>query len=191
MPTNIRVQTNHGDERVVHAIKEDRRDQSQYLIEFFPNGSKDKVAETILTSGGLNNPKMVSYVVTLKRGLYDVKTSRIIMNASENGFEIDESSVVYHSEPVMVGNPYRVKIMIENQSCYDLQGVRVQILSEEIPLDSKTVYYQIKKENLDHIKYYVPFNNQRTIEFFVQGVREDEIALYFGTPSFQIEKSIV
>lgn len=187
MVTRIKVETRHDDVRVLHAIKEMRNDQSQYLVEFIPNeGGSTVVGKTILKSAGLDNPNLISFSFSLKRGLYDVTVSRVT-RIDGSSVETDPETRFRYADPVMVGDPYRVKMKVENAVCYGENGVRVRIVSMEIPLDSQTVYYKIKKENIEHIKYYVPFNQQDRIDFFVKGVNKDEIELFFGTPSFKME----
>lgn len=99
---------------------------------------------------------------------------------------IDESCVFQYEEPVMAGEPYRVSVKVEEAGCYGTNGVRVRIQSEEIPLDSKMLYYRIRRENLEQFKYYIPFNNQRQIDFFVKGVKPDEITLIAEASSLKL-----
>lgn len=188
MVNRIKVETKHDDLRVLHGIKDVRNDMSQYLVEFTPSeGGYSVAGKTILKSAGKeDNPNLISYGFSLKRGLYDVDISRVTKIAGSN-VETDPESHMKYPYPVMVGDPYRVKMKIEDAVCYGERGVRVRIVSMEIPLDSDTVYYKIKKENLENIKYYVPFDQKDRIDFFVKGVNKDEIELFFGTPSFQME----
>ena len=90
----------------------------------------------------------------------------------------------------MVGDPYRVKLKKEDTICYGYAGTRVRILSEELMLDSETVYYQIKREELRNRKFYIPFNGGPTADFFVKGVSPDEVDIFFGNSSFQIENNV-
>ncbi len=194
MITKLKVETKHDDVCVLHGIKASRTDQSQYVIEFIPNknstyfGNVDASGKTILKSAGMNTPNMISFDFRLKRGLYDVSISKVKRIEGAN-VEIEENSSFQYREPVMVGDPYKIKLKIEEANCYGCQGVRVRIASVEIPLDSNTVYYQIKRENINHIKYYIPFNQGKTVDFFIKGVKPEEVDIYFGNPSFQIEKA--
>lgn len=187
MINRIKVETRHDDVRVLHGIKKVRSDQSQYLVEFTPNeGGNNVVGKTILKSAGLDNPNLISFNFSLKRGLYDVTISKVL-KIEGSSVETDPKSVFKYPEPVMVGDPYRVRMKVEDAVCYGENGVRVRIVSMEIPLDSSTVYYKIKRENITQLKYYVPFNQKDRIEFFVKGVTKDEIKFFFGTPSFKME----
>lgn len=192
MITGLRIETKHDDTRVLHAIKENRKDQYQYLVELTPNksnlniGNSDIRVKTLLNSAGLNNPNLISYNFELRRGLYDVTISRVL---EINGREIktDPNTVEKYPEAVMVGESYIIQAKLEDAECYGGHGVRVRIRSREMPLDSQTMYYKIKRENLEHLKYYVPFHGSETIEFFIKGVRRDEVELNLGNPSFEIE----
>lgn len=42
---DLSVKTTHGDTRALHAIKEDWKNESQYLIEFYSSGSREVVAK--------------------------------------------------------------------------------------------------------------------------------------------------
>ena len=64
----------------------------------------------------------------------------------------------------------------------------MRIKSSELELDSHTVYYIIDRENLREIKYYVPFNGSDRIDFFIKGVKAEEIDVFLGNPSSQIEE---
>lgn len=192
MITGLRVETKGDDTRVMRAIKEKRSDQYQYLIEFTPNkNSLNRGAEnnekTILNSAGHNNPNLISFPFKLRRGLYDVTVSRVAEIQGREIKIVPETKEKY-PDPVMVGEKYVVKAKIEDAQCYGVNGVRVRIKSTELELDSHTVYYIIDRENLREIKYYVPFNGSDRIDFFIKGVKAEEIDVFLGNPSFQIEE---
>jgi hypothetical protein len=195
MITKLSVATKNGEVRVLHGIKADKSDQSQYLAEFVPCKNVDVyhsdnvVGKTVLNSSGLNEPKAISFNFNLKRGLYDVYISKIERIDGSDVKVVDGSRFLY-KEPVMVGDPYRVKLKKEDTICYGYAGTRVRILSEELMLDSETVYYQIKREELRNRKFYIPFNGGPTADFFVKGVSPDEVDIFFGNSSFQIENNV-
>lgn len=192
MITGLRVETKGDDTRVMRAIKEKRSDQYQYLVEFTPNknslnrGSENN-EKTILNSAGHNNPNLISFPFKLRRGLYDVTVSRVAEIQGREIKIVPETKEKY-PDPVMVGEKYVVKARIEDAQCYSVNGVRVRIKSTELQLDSHTVYYIIDRENLREIKYYVPFNGSDRIDFFIKGVKAEEIDVFLGNPSFQIEE---
>ncbi len=192
MITGLQVETKHDDTRVLRAIKENRNDQNQYLVYLNPNkngllaGGAEK-GQAILISAGANNPNLISYDFRLKRGLYDVVIERI---ESIAGGEIhtDPESRYEYPDPVMVGQRYLVRSKVEDTVCYGEAGVRVRIQSVEVPLGPEMVYYVIDRDELKDIKYYVPFHDEKKIDFFVKGVQSGEMQLYLGNPSFQIER---
>lgn len=192
MITGLRVDTMHDDTRVMRAVKEKRNDDYQYLVELSPNKSSmykssDSQEKTILRPAGQDNPNLISFPFKLKRGLYDVTVSRVA-EILDRDIKIVPETRAQYPEPVMVGEKYVVQVKIEDARCYDEEGVRVRIRSKEFELDSRTVYYVIHRENLESVKYYVPFNGSDRIDFFIKGVRKEEIDIYLGNPSFQIEK---
>lgn len=195
MLNKLWVETRHGVVRVLHGIKIDKTDQTSYNVEFVPNkNSMDSqstavMGRTILKSVEMNNPRLISFEFQLKRGLYDVYLTKVKrIDGSE--IDLDEESRFLYPEPVMVGNPYSIQLKKEEAFCYGESGSRIRIRSTELPLDSETVYYQIKRDNIDHIKYYIPFNNGTQVDFFVKGVRPDEIEIYLGNSSFQLETNV-
>ncbi len=192
MITRLRVETQHSDMRVMHAIKEKKTDRFQYLVEFTPNTSSlnlgsESREKTILNPAGENDPKLISFPFKLKRGLYDVWVSRVASIEGRDIQVVPDTREMY-PEPVMVGEKYVVQAKVEDERCYGTEGVRVRIRSMEMELDSNTVYYIIERENLREIRYYVPFEGTDRIDFFIKGVRADEIRIYLGNPSFQIEE---
>jgi hypothetical protein len=60
------------------------------------------------------------------------------------------------------------------------------IISDEIELDSNTMYYTVLREGLKNIRYYIPFNHSKKIDFFVENISSDEFSLNLGNPSFEI-----
>ena len=195
MITKLWVETKHGNTRVLHGIKDDRNEQTSYNVEFVPNKNSTNTqnievkGQTILKAAGMNDLRLISFDFELKRGLYDVYITKV-KRIDGSDIDLDEESRYQYEEPVMVGNPYTIQMKKEETVCYGEQGVRVRIASMELPLDSETVYYQIKRENVSDIRYYVPFNQQQTIDFFIKGVKPDEIEIFLGNSSFQIENNV-
>ena len=187
----IKVESKHDLVRVANAVKGNPDDEFDYLLEFVPN--KDSVnfennvivGKTILRHQ-INSQLLISYDFKLHRGLYDVIVTQID-SVSEDEIKLIENTREKYNQPVMVGGKYKVKVSLAIQECYGYQGLKVSIVSEEVPLDSKTIYYKILKEELKDIRYYVPFNNSKQIEFFVKGVVKDNFELNLENPSFEIQ----
>lgn len=194
MITELKATTLSGDVRIVNALRESIQDDTMYLLTFTPNkksvngSSNYQVKQTALVPIKASR-QMNSYKFQLERGLYDVQIATILdrnFNDARN-IPIDPDSVYQYPTPVMVGDPYVVKARKEEAHCYGVDGVRVRISSGEMAFDSETMYYTIKKEKIDRIKYYVPFEGNMEIDFFVQGIRCDELELHLSNPSFIIE----
>lgn len=192
MITGLKVETKHDDTRILRAIKAVKSDQSQYLVKLTPNakglqGGVSQVGEAVLISAGMDNPNLISYDFRLRRGLYDVVIETIV--GIEGGqIRTDPESRYEYPEPVMVGQQYMVRAKLEDASSSGERGVRVRIQSTEVPLDEDMVYYIIDRENLKHVRYYVPFHQTDRIDFFIKGVQKDEVKLFLGNPSFQIQQ---
>lgn len=191
MIKSIKVESKHDDVRVANAVKMDQSEEYDYQLEFTPNksslnnGNNGATVKTILRHQ-MNSQVLISYDFKLKRGLYDVTVTRV---DSIDGTDVKlvESTRQKYKEPVMVGGKYNVRYKVFLDQCYGEMGIRVQIISDEIELDSKTMYYTILNDDLKDIKYYIPFNNQQKIQFFVKGITKENFSLNIGNPSFKIE----
>ncbi|MCD7949280.1 MAG: hypothetical protein LUG12_03320 [Erysipelotrichaceae bacterium] len=181
----IRVDSRHDNVRVANAVKSDLEQEHDYQLEFAPQGSERIVQMTILRHQ-YNSQLLNSYEFTLSRGLYDVYVTRVNKIDGTN-IDLDINTRSKFKEPVMVGGKYRVRAKFVNSNSYGQKGVRVQIISDEIPIDSSTMYYMINKEGNEDIRYYIPFNNKKSIEFFVLGITADMFQLKVATPSFDIQ----
>ncbi len=180
----IRVDSRHDNVRVANAVKSDLEQERDYQLEFAPQGSERIVQMTILRHQ-YNSQLLNSYEFTLSRGLYDVYVTRVNKIDGTN-IDLDIDSRCKFKEPVMVGGKYKVRAKFVNSQSYGLKGVRVQIISDEIPIDSHTMYYLINKDGNESIRYYIPFNNKKSIEFFVLGITTDMFQLKVEIPSFDI-----
>ena len=187
----LKVESKHDNVRVARAIKKDVNEEYDYQLEFIPNNRslspalKYQNIKTILRHQ-INSQSLISYDLKLERGLYDVFVTRV---ESINGTEIKlvEDTRIKYPEPVMVGGRYKIKVKISPADCYNTHGILVQIISEEIELDEKMIYYRILKEELKDIKYYIPFQKSKQIAFFVENINMNDFSLNIGNPSFEIE----
>lgn len=190
MIKSIKVESKHDDVRVANAVKVDYDEEYDYLLEFTPNksfinsGNNHVLGKTILRHQK-NSQLLISYDFKLKRGLYDV-TATIV--ESTNGTEINlvEGTSEKYKEPVMVGGKYKLYVKILPAVCYESAGIKIQIISDEIQLDSKTMYYTILRDDLKSIRYYIPFNDTKKIDFFIKGITAEEFSLNITNPSFEI-----
>ncbi|MFQ6792144.1 hypothetical protein [Thomasclavelia sp.] len=189
MIKSIKVESKHGNVRTANAVKGNQEDEFDYLLEFIPNKSSVNyenniiVGKTILRHQ-INSQILISYDFKLTRGLYDVMVTKVD-SITESEIKLVEDSRQKYSEPVMVGGKYKISVKMIPTMCYGSQGLMIVLESNEVSLDSKTVYYNVLKEELENIRFYVPFNNSKTISFFVKGVTRDSIALKIGNPSFE------
>ncbi len=181
----IRVDSRHDNVRVANAVKSDFEQEHDYQLEFAPQGSERIVQMTILRHQ-YNSQLLNSYEFTLSRGLYDVYVTRVNKIDGTN-IDLDINTRSKFKEPVMVGGKYKVRAKYVNSESYGQKGVRVQIISDEIPINGETMYYTIHKEENEDIRYYIPFNNKKSIEFFVLGISKDMFQLKVATPSFDIQ----
>ena len=184
MIKSINVESKHDDVRVANAVKIDYDEEYDYLLEFIPNNGNNNVVGKTILRHQKNSQLLISYDFKLKRGLYDVIVTVV---ESTNGTEIklvDGTSVKY-KEPVMVGGKYKLHAKILPAICYGCPGIRVQIISDEIQLDSETVYYTILKDDLKSIRYYIPFNDTKEIDFFIKGITIEDFSLNITNPSFE------
>lgn len=190
MIKSIKVESKHDDVRVANAVKINHDEEHDYLLEFIPNESFlnssncGTVGKTILRHQ-INSQLLISYDFKLKRGLYDVIVT-IVESTNGTDIKLVEGTRIKYKEPVMVGGKYKVRAKILATDCYGTKGIRLQIISDEIPIDAKTMYYTILKDGLESIRYYIPFNDTKKIDFFIKGVTVQEISLNIINPSFEI-----
>ena len=170
MIKSIKVESKHDNVRVANAVKSDLNDEFDYLLEFVPNRNSVNfennviVGKTILRHQ-IHSQLLISYDFRLNRGLYDVIVTQID-SISESEIKLVEETKQKYDKPVMVGGKYVIRVKLTPTSCYGTNGLRIQIISDEVELDSKSMYYSILKEELNNIRYYIPFNNSKKIDFF-------------------------
>jgi hypothetical protein len=186
----IKVESKHDDVRIASAVKIDQNEEADYLLEFTTNESSLnagnlQVYQKVILRHQINKKVLISYDFKLKRGLYDVMVTQVkAINGTD--IQLDESSRQKYNDPVMVGGKYNIRAKIKNEQCYGKSGIRVMIISDEIELDSNTMYYTVLREGLKNIRYYIPFNHSKKIDFFVENISSDEFSLNLGNPSFEI-----
>ena len=191
MIKSIKVESKHDNVRVANAVKSDLNDEFDYLLEFVPNRNSVNfennviVGKTILRHQ-IHSPLLLSHNFRLNRGLYDVIVTQID-SISESEIKLVEETKQKYDKPVMVGGKYVIRVKLTPTSCYGTNGLRIQIISDEVELDSKSMYYSILKEELNNIRYYIPFNNSKKIDFFVKGAVLDNFILNLENPSFEIQ----
>lgn len=191
MIKSIKVESKHDNVRVANAVKSDLNDEFDYLLEFVPNRNSVNfennviVGKTILRHQ-IHSQLLISYDFRLNRGLYDVIVTQID-SISESEIKLVEETKQKYDKPVMVGGKYVIRVKLTPTSCYGTNGLRIQIISDEVELDSKSMYYSILKEELNNIRYYIPFNNRKKIDFFVKGAVLDNFILNLENPSFEIQ----
>ena len=191
MIKSIKVESKHDNVRVANAVKSDLNDEFDYLLEFVPNRNSVNfennviVGKTILRHQ-IHSQLLISYDFRLNRGLYDVIVTQID-SISESEIKLVEETKQKYDKPVMVGGKYVIRVKLTPTSCYGTNGLRIQIISDEVELDSKSMYYSILKEELNNIRYYIPFNNSKKIDFFVKGSVLDNFILNLENPSFEIQ----
>src|SRR5699024_9597258 len=104
------------------------------------------VGKTILRHQ-IHSQLLISYDFRLNRGLYDVIVTQID-SISESEIKLVEETKQKYDKPVMVGGKYVIRVKLTPTSCYGTNGLRIQIISDEVELDSKSMYYSILKEEL-------------------------------------------
>lgn len=192
MITILSVNTLRDDVRVMRAIKENRNDNKQYQVELSPNQNNLNGEDSVefLLCPEMDSPNLISFTFNIKRGLYDAIVTEVKEITDPNCVIIIPETAYKYPVPVMIGQKYIVKAKIEDSMCYGERGVRVRAkcVEADMSLSSNIIYYIIRKENISHIKYYIPFNNLSSIDFFVKGVSKENIEIYVDNPSIQIEK---
>lgn len=187
MITSLKIMTRHDNTRFLQGTKNDRNEQKQYLIKFVSHGMGDSMVErTVLEPLGSEDLRLMSYNFDLTRGLYDLLISEIQeVQGGGNVIEVPDSCYRYKT-PLMAGEKYYIKLKKESVQCYGENGTRVRIATE-IKMDSESIYYIVHKKNVDHIKYRMSFNKDQRSEFFIKGVKPEELEICFDDSCYELQ----
>ncbi len=111
--------------------------------------------------------------VKLTRGIYEVTIEKCLDVVRKDKWTPEES----YGSRVMAGERYRVSVGLREAQVCGRLGVRVTVVSEELPLGDTDLFYRIRKPNpvISGIRYWVPMKQNTYLDFFVQGVRLGEI----------------
>lgn len=186
MITSLQIMTRHNDLRYLQGIKDDRKEQKKYLVKFVYHGMENnEVGKTVLESPEMEGLRLMSYDFKLSRGLYDVWISEI-QEILGPGKIVEVPDTCYrYKTPLMAGEKYYIKLKKEAAQCYGENGTRVRIATE-IAMDSESIYYTVHKKNVDHIKYKMSFDKEKKSEFFIKGVKPEELEIGFDDSCFEL-----
>ena len=191
--SHLEIKTQHDDTRALRAIAGEVGNGVQYYIQFVPfdldpnDPERNRTAYTVLPPAQKGGT-MLSYPFSIKRGLYHViieTITSIDTSVRPVKIERDSSSRFIYPEPVMAGDKYTLKVKRQEAVCYGKKGARIMMQSQEQTLSPKDVYYQIKGDT-EGIKYYVPFQDDNRIDFFVKGVEPGYVDVFVSNPGFVI-----
>ena len=190
---NMYIETVGRDKRVLQSFINDNT-ECRYQAEFYLHDCKDdKPVQNVVVEPNTNfQNRMISYQFDLERGLYDVWITRIEKIDVDNNIHLLDETRHKYEYPVMVGEKYELAIHKTACRCYGEDGVHILIRSRDKEINSHDIYYKITKSNEEYdrvknIRYFIPFNNRREIDFFVKGVGVNEVDVVVDNPSFEVK----
>ena len=164
---------------ILDQVNANTKEQDGIIIQFmFLQKNTDgemKVAGTTYGKSDKNYIYGYGGKAKLERGVYDVCYQEYDPAAGGTKGEI------YHYDgKVMAGTPYTITVSMKDITTVNgRRGVYIKVRSHEIEIRDHELYYTVTDESdgIQEVKYYLPMNETRQGDFFVEGANKMNIEI--------------